>query len=296
MFNLVSFTSVALLAASSVSGVAIPSNHRVIKRATAPSTYAEGYLEDYTTYHTRYLALDCEDQHGTTFFDQCCHPLLATEDLATARPAQCIPSSSASASAATSTATDDGDDEDCEDESAAPASATSTFATSTEWTSTVASTPTAEAAVGAWASSSSSSSSDWTPTTTSSDWTASSTADAWSSAASAVSSAASSITDLITGGFGTYFYQNGVAGACGTVHSDSDYVLAMDSARYTASNLCGKQVQITNTANQKTVTATVADECPTCNNENSIDMSVGAFTAIADESTGLIDIAWKILD
>jgi len=94
-----------------------------------------------------------------------------------------------------------------------------------------------------------------------------------------------------TGGQGTFFYQNGVAGACGTVHSDNDVIFAMDSAIYSQS-ICGKSVTITNVANGKSVTGTVADECPTCNNAQSIDMSVGAFTQIAEESTGEIDITW----
>jgi rare lipoprotein A (peptidoglycan hydrolase) len=52
-------------------------------------------------------------------------------------------------------------------------------------------------------------------------------------------------------------------------------------------------VKITNTANQKSVTAIVADACPTCANKQSIDMSVGAFTQIALEATGQINIAWS---
>lgn len=32
--------------------------------------------QQYDTYHTRYLALDCPSKHNSSFFDQCCHPLL----------------------------------------------------------------------------------------------------------------------------------------------------------------------------------------------------------------------------
>ncbi|KAG1735268.1 uncharacterized protein EDB91DRAFT_1037187, partial [Suillus paluster] len=52
-----------------------------------------------------------------------------------------------------------------------------------------------------------------------------------------------------------------------------------------SSPLCGKQVQITNLSNGKTVTVTVADDCPTCANSESIDLSVAAFEAISDLST-----------
>ena len=112
----------------------------------------------------------------------------------------------------------------------------------------------------------------------------------------------------------TFFYQDGNPGACGQVHSDSDFICAMgeyplmasiraselrplqDQIRYgdsgNASPLCGKQVTITNTDNGKSVTVTVADDCPTCDNDNSIDLSVAAFDAIASESTGEVPISW----
>ncbi|KAF9246308.1 plant expansin [Melanogaster broomeanus] len=112
----------------------------------------------------------------------------------------------------------------------------------------------------------------------------------------AASSGSSTSSSVNTGGFATYFYQNGVAGACGTVHQDTDYICAMDQALYgtsgNASPLCGKQVQITNLSNGKQVTVTVADDCPTCSNANSIDLSVAAFEAISDLSVGEVSISW----
>lgn len=33
-------------------------------------------LQNYTLYHQRYLQYGCETKHNTTFFDNCCHPLL----------------------------------------------------------------------------------------------------------------------------------------------------------------------------------------------------------------------------
>ncbi|KIK68502.1 hypothetical protein GYMLUDRAFT_35932 [Collybiopsis luxurians FD-317 M1] len=106
--------------------------------------------------------------------------------------------------------------------------------------------------------------------------------------------------ETFSGGFATYFWQNGVAGACGTVHSDSDMISAIDVARYgdtgTESELCGKYVKITNTNNQKTVTVMIADACPTCNNDNSIDLSYGAFTSIATEAEGMVPITWEFVD
>lgn len=68
----------------------------------------------------------------------------------------------------------------------------------------------------------------------------------------------------------TFFFQNGVAGACGTVHQDSDLIAAIgsltlvllvitdcliDQNRYgnsgLKSELCGQKVKITNPANNK---------------------------------------------
>ena len=38
----------------------------------------------------------------------------------------------------------------------------------------------------------------------------------------------------------------------------------------------------------QTLVATIADECPTCNNNNSIDMSVALFQGFADLAVGLL--------
>lgn len=54
-------------------------------------------------------------------------------------------------------------------------------------------------------------------------------------------------------------------------------------------------MQITNTRNQKTVNAYVADQCPTCETSDSLDMSVAAFDAIGEERDGKIDIQWKFV-
>jgi len=191
--------SIVCIATSAVSGIAI------LPREDAPATYAEGYLEPYDQYHARYLALDCQDQHDTSFFATCCHPLLATQSLSD-RPSECTPSSSSS----------------------------------------------------------------------------------------------STSNQVFTDGFATFFYQNGVAGACGTVHSDSDLIAAIDQTRYgdsgAVSPLCGQQVKIKNPANQQSVTVTIADDCPTCDNADSIDLSVGAFEQIADLSQGIVSIDWEFVN
>ncbi|KAI0306461.1 RlpA-like double-psi beta-barrel-protein domain-containing protein-containing protein, partial [Multifurca ochricompacta] len=97
----------------------------------------------------------------------------------------------------------------------------------------------------------------------------------------------------------TFFFQGGVAGACGKVHSDNDFIAAIDEKRYgfsgAVSSLCGKRVKITNTENGKTVIVTIADDCPTCKNANSIDLSVAAFKAIAPLSAGIAPISWSFI-
>lgn len=56
---------------------------------------------------------------------------------------------------------------------------------------------------------------------------------------------------------------------------------------------CGKQIKIYRADNPaKSVLVTVADECPSCENQQSIDLSVGAFTQIASEAEGMVSIKW----
>ncbi|KAJ3806032.1 RlpA-like double-psi beta-barrel-protein domain-containing protein-containing protein [Lentinula lateritia] len=114
-------------------------------------------------------------------------------------------------------------------------------------------------------------------------------------AATTTTSTTSSSGTTYTGGYATYFYQEGVAGACGTVHSDSDLIVAVDEDMY-SSDLCGKTVVITNVASGATVTATVADECPGCATSTSLDLSVAAFEALSDLSVGTFAITWVLED
>ena len=65
--------SLAILALASIASSATA---LVIPRSSIPSTYGS-YLEPYHGYHIRYMALDCEDKHDTSFFEDCCHPMLA---------------------------------------------------------------------------------------------------------------------------------------------------------------------------------------------------------------------------
>lgn len=89
-------------------------------------------------------------------------------------------------------------------------------------------------------------------------------------------------------GQATYFYQNGAAGSCGNVNSDSSTVAAISSAQMDSS-LCGQKVWIQ--GNGKTVEAIIADTCPTCS-AGSVDLSVGAFQQLSGLDAGVVPITW----
>ncbi|KAL8276153.1 hypothetical protein RQP46_011447 [Phenoliferia psychrophenolica] len=92
-------------------------------------------------------------------------------------------------------------------------------------------------------------------------------------------------------GTGTYYYQNGVAGHCGTVNPDSAKIVALSSAMYGDGSNCGRQIAIT--GNGKTVYGTVADSCPTCVSSGSVDMSSSLFNELASFDAGVVAITWS---
>ncbi|CAE6424976.1 unnamed protein product [Rhizoctonia solani] len=282
----------ALALAASVSNVAAGP----IRHATRGYAQDAEILEDYTPYHVRYLALECHKQHNTQFFEDCCHPLLRWQKLSD-RPAKCIPSASASSSAAvvepTSPPIDEDPipdyDDDCEETtSVAPASTTqkpqytppaTTKAQTTSYQPEPTPEPTPEP------------STSYRPSSPPAQSTTTKEA-----APEPEPTQGSGGSGEIKGGFATFFSQNGVAGACGTVHGENDKVVALDYRRYgnlgKQSSDCGRTVVITNTKNGKTVTAKVADACPSCVNENCLDLSHGAFDAIATREEGMVPITW----
>ncbi|KAM0753881.1 barwin-like endoglucanase [Meredithblackwellia eburnea MCA 4105] len=109
-------------------------------------------------------------------------------------------------------------------------------------------------------------------------------------AAATTTSSSSSSSDTMTGQ-ATWYTQDGNPGACGNYNSDSALIVALQSQLYSQS-YCGKTVVITNTANGKSVTATVADECPGCATKYSLDLSTGAFDSIGSADTGVLSISW----
>ncbi|GAA5918242.1 hypothetical protein JCM1841_005326 [Sporobolomyces salmonicolor] len=224
---------------------------------------------------------------------------------------------SASTASATSSATNDDDDDwECDsddNESATSGSAAystaaspSSMATTTSAAAQQSSSSSADSGLklnaGLGFSSSSPAQRTYTTTTqapTTTTTQAPTTTITTSQAAATTSSSSSSDGSWITGGYATFYYQYGAYGACGKIYPDSSPIVALAIARYgTGSNNapdCGRQVEIKNDDNGKTVVATVADACPGCANYNSLDLSTGAFDQIADEATGVVPISWKFI-
>ncbi|KDQ33147.1 plant-expansin-like protein [Pleurotus ostreatus PC15] len=323
-----SFAAIVLAAVASVDAAVIP-------RTKAPAHYLEGYLEPYETYHTRYLAIGCHNNHGKQFFDDCCHPMLATESLEKNRKAYCVPSPEASSSAhaaePTSTVTtpvdpiDDCDDdeeegshadeEDCDDEgsqdtpaplptpapapSSAPAPAPASQKPASTPESKPAATPESKPSPTPTPIPTPEASPEPKPETTAKPTVIVSSSKAPEPTKSIVDAVVDTVKDIVKGGFATFYDQHGVAGACGDVNPDSALIAALDYRTYgdtsKKSSHCGSKVNIKNTKNGKSVIVTVADACPTCENKASIDLSRAAFNTIATEDEGIVPIEWFFL-
>ncbi|KAK6465825.1 RlpA-like double-psi beta-barrel-protein domain-containing protein-containing protein [Scheffersomyces coipomensis] len=98
-------------------------------------------------------------------------------------------------------------------------------------------------------------------------------------------------------GQGTY-YSTGL-GACGWTNQDTDYICAISHDLYDANNvnanpndnsLCGKKIRATYQSNS--VEVTVVDRCTGCQYYD-LDFSPSAFSQLADQSLGRIDIEWE---
>ncbi|RKP23455.1 RlpA-like double-psi beta-barrel-protein domain-containing protein-containing protein [Syncephalis pseudoplumigaleata] len=88
------------------------------------------------------------------------------------------------------------------------------------------------------------------------------------------------------------FYDSDGRGHCSLDPSGDGIFGAMASALWSTAAVCGVCAEITH--KDKTVRVPIVDECPSCS-AGSIDLSRGAFRALAAESAGRIDISWKIV-
>ena len=100
-------------------------------------------------------------------------------------------------------------------------------------------------------------------------------------------------------GQATYFYQNGNPGSCGNYNSDSTPLVALPAQYWnynggsSPSSHCGGYIQVFR--GDRSVTAVIADLCPSCVGDDSIDLSVGAFNAIASADEGSVAVTWKFI-
>lgn len=119
----------------------------------------------------------------------------------------------------------------------------------------------------------------------------------------ASTSTSSSTSESTSGSFkgkGT-FYSTGL-GACGKVNKDTDHIVAVSQELYDKytpngnsnnNSLCGKK--ITAHYEGKSVDVTVVDSCVGCLYYD-LDFSPSAFSELADQDLGRIDITWNWSD
>ncbi|KAI0262548.1 riboflavin-aldehyde forming enzyme [Gloeopeniophorella convolvens] len=89
-------------------------------------------------------------------------------------------------------------------------------------------------------------------------------------------------------GRGTWFDVG--LGACGEYNVNSDLIVALATPDYANGAHCDKKITIT--ANGRTATALVRDECPSCA-QGSIDMSPSLFQHFAGLDVGVVQVTWQ---
>ncbi|KAJ4486238.1 RlpA-like double-psi beta-barrel-protein domain-containing protein-containing protein [Lentinula aciculospora] len=135
------------------------------------------------------------------------------------------------------------------------------------------------------------------PTTTSSSSEAAATT-ASSDSGSDSDSAVSSFLAGTNSGEATY-YATGL-GACGITNNDSQFIAAVseklfdiypgyDDVNPNSNPVCNRQISLT--YQSTTITVTVTDRCTACA-ETDLDLSPSAFSALADQSLGRINMSW----
>lgn len=232
-------------------------------------------LESYWTFKNRFRSLGCASQQGTDFYTNCCYPLDATQSLAD-RPAECTPASSwCSASVQAQAVTPSSS-------SPAPAYTDSNAGSNNNNNGyTPDPVPTQDPQP------------DYNSGNTGSP-------DNSNNNGGNTGNTGGNTGEVYTNAWATYFWQGGNAGACGIYHADSDLIAALDTRMFGTdysrpSSWCGRRVRVTNTQNGKTVDVVIQDACPTCDTSTSLDLSHGAFLAIAQESEGHVPITWSPL-
>ncbi|KAJ3551114.1 hypothetical protein NM688_g4921 [Phlebia brevispora] len=84
------------------------------------------------------------------------------------------------------------------------------------------------------------------------------------------------------------YYEAGL-GACGQTNSDSDFIVALNSAQYDGGSHCFETITIS--YNGKSTSAQITDECPGCP-YGGLDLTPGLFSFFSSEDAGVIYGEW----
>ncbi|EKM55664.1 uncharacterized protein PHACADRAFT_256446 [Phanerochaete carnosa HHB-10118-sp] len=85
------------------------------------------------------------------------------------------------------------------------------------------------------------------------------------------------------------YYEAG-QGACGATNSDSDSIVALNSAQFAGGSNCFQMITIS--YNGKSTQAQITDECPGCP-YGGLDLTPGLFSFFASEDAGIIYGTWN---
>ncbi|EGG21536.1 expansin-like protein [Cavenderia fasciculata] len=97
----------------------------------------------------------------------------------------------------------------------------------------------------------------------------------------------------VSDGVATY-YEEVDGGSCsfgplfGETGPKTPYIAALTSAWFQGSSQCGICYEITSPYTNKTITAIVTDQCPTCENQHQFDLSVDAFVELGAKDIGVL--------
>ncbi|KAJ3472890.1 hypothetical protein NLI96_g13211 [Meripilus lineatus] len=80
-------------------------------------------------------------------------------------------------------------------------------------------------------------------------------------------------------------------GACGFVDTDNDPIVGISTIIFGTGGNCNQWMEVTNTANGKTVLVRTRDSCTSCGRDDII-LSPSAFASIGDIALGELNVQW----
>ncbi|KAH9812052.1 Non-catalytic module family EXPN [Melampsora americana] len=95
-------------------------------------------------------------------------------------------------------------------------------------------------------------------------------------------------------GRATWFDTSVGLGACGQQSSNSEHIVALNSAQYHSGSHCYSKIKIHNMKSGATIEASIMDECPTCG-WGDLDLTPDTFKAIANLDDGIAHIRWSFI-